>query len=487
MPPDLTPLSSAAKGAIVKTPKTTLYSLHVASSYWKRIEDGTLWTLKRIDRQGQALAGLYRAEPTGFLHILPGDIRTSRLDDYKPLLADDDQWQTFERDKLVPCFLYEANFHPFEAPALDREARDSVSVCPARIIELSLETIEHRFPGGTGEPGDKDVRDLTTAQTFLFRHNYARLNLYRRQSVQRWLRLALAMFAIWAWWGLEAVTTGGPRPLHAVVATAFAYAGFDLAGAPAMVRAVLSPLTVAVLTLCAFFVMQAWTQHIQNLHRLRFLGATRGASTAVTKALTARLDNLLYLTRGLLEEIDRGKEDAWDRDALKPWAQDVQKLAALVFWCDQRIAAIEAFVRVHMKLIGLCNDGVGDEARFKALVLVCRNATIAMLLPVGFAAAGALCLGWRPAGFALASAAGLDLTCFALVAASFTVLLLRLHGLIKTQESRESIEALINWPAIRAMRGYRDSQLYREIAAFITREKRRLLREEEKYGGNRWN
>ncbi len=461
------------------TTPTTFYSLHVFSSYWKTIEDGTLWTLRRINQKGEALAAFYRLEPSNFLHIVANDIRTRRLDDYRPLLQDDEQWQVFERDRLAPCFLYEPDFRPFQVPEHDEDS-ETLSVSPAHIIDLALEKIEHRFPGGGGEPGDKDVRDLIATQTFLFQHNYDRFNLYRRQTVQRWMRLGLALSALWIWWALEAVTPGGIRPLHAGVDGAFAYAGFDLAGAPWLVRGVLSPLTIAVLTLGAFATMLAWATHVQNLYRLRFAGACRGASTTVTKALASRLDNLLYLTRALLEEIDRGKEDAWDRGTLKPWASETQKLAALVFWCDQRIYAIEEFFRIQMKLIGLCNDGIRESAAFRALMLMYRNTALAMLLPGLFWAAGAMVLGWTAPHAMISTASLLDLGCFALVAAGYFVLLLRLHGLIRSGETHESIQALINLNATRTMKGYRDSQLYKEIAAFITREKRRLLREEEK-------
>jgi hypothetical protein len=479
----------------VKTRKTTLYSLQVVSNYWKKIEDGTLWTLKRLRKKGERYAPLYQAENSNFLHILPKDTLTKRLDEYKQLLQDTDQWQAFERDKLAPCFLYEVNFHPFEEPVYETEAHaadpldtpvhdnaetEAISVSPAQIIELSLEKIEHRFPGGdNGELGDKDVRDLTATQTFLFQHNYDRLNLYRRQTVQEWMRYGLLLFAIWIWWALEAVTPAGIRPLHQLFEGAFAYAGFDIAGAPFFVRMLFSPLTFAVLTLGGFVAMLAWATHIHDLYRLRFVAGTRASSATVAKSLTSRLDNLLYVTRALLEEIDRGKEDAWDQGALKPWASDTQKLAALVFWCDQRIYAIEEFFRIQMKLIGLCNDGIRDAAKFKALILMYRNTLTALLLPALFWAVGASGLGWTWSQ-AVSPSAMLDLTCFALVAAGFFALLLRLHGLIKAQEGRESVYNLINWVTTKTMKGYRDSQLYKEIAAFITREKRRLLREEEK-------
>jgi hypothetical protein len=480
----------------VKTRKPTFYSLQVVSNYWKKIEDGTLWTLKRLKTKGERYAPLYRAENSNFLHILPKDTQTKRLDDYKQLLADETFWESFERDKLAPCFLYEVNFHPFEEPVYESEAhaadpldapvRDSaeaeaISVSPAQIIELSLEKIEHRFPGGdNGELGDKDVRDLTATQTFLFQHNYERLNLYRRQTVQEWMRYGLLLFAVWLWWALEAMTAGGFRPLHSLFEGAFAYAGFDIAGAPFIVRMLFSPLTPAVLTLGAFFAMLAWATHIHDLHRLRFVAGTRASSATVAKSLTSRLDNLLYVTRALLEEIDRGKEDAWDQGALKPWASDTQKLAALVFWCDQRIYAIEEFFRIQMKLIGLCNDGIRDAAKFKALILMYRNTASALVLPLLFWVAGTTGLGWSWHDPEQSPAALFDLTCFILVAAGFFALLLRLHGLIKAQEGRESVYNLINWVTTKTMKGYRDSQLYKEIAAFITREKRRLLREEEK-------
>jgi hypothetical protein len=294
------------------------------------------------------------------------------------------------------------------------------------------------------------------------------------------MRYGLLLFAVWLWWALEAMTAGGFRPLHSLFEGAFAYAGFDIAGAPFIVRMLFSPLTPAVLTLGAFFAMLAWATHIHDLHRLRFVAGTRASSATVAKSLTSRLDNLLYVTRALLEEIDRGKEDAWDQGALKPWASDTQKLAALVFWCDQRIYAIEEFFRIQMKLIGLCNDGIRDAAKFKALILMYRNTASALVLPLLFWVAGTTGLGWSWHDPEQSPAALFDLTCFILVAAGFFALLLRLHGLIKAQEGRESVYNLINWVTTKTMKGYRDSQLYKEIAAFITREKRRLLREEEK-------
>ena len=37
------------------------YSIHVLQSYIRQHLDGTLWNLKRLDQDGQALAPLYRS------------------------------------------------------------------------------------------------------------------------------------------------------------------------------------------------------------------------------------------------------------------------------------------------------------------------------------------------------------------------------------------------------------------------------------------
>ena len=481
-----------------------IYSATVVQNYWKKIQDGTLWTLDRLRKSGQARTHLYKAEDSNFLHILPNITRTKSLDEHMTLVRDEVAWEEFERDRLDPCFLYEVNFHPFETPVFESDAHAAdpldepekrgphaalrhgpandnaeveSSMSPAQIIELSLAKIEHRFPGGeNGEFGDKDVRDLIAAQTYVFQNNYDTLNRRRRANVQLWMRLALGLIVVWTWWVLETFSATGIRPLHAMFDAVQAYAGIDLKSARLLVRAVFSPWVFAGLTLGAFVGALAWAKHIHGLQRLRFVASTRASSATVSKSVTSRLENILYVSRALIEEIDRGKDDAWDQGTLKPWATATQKLVQLVFWSDQRIYAIEETLRIHMKLIGLCNDGIRDDAKFKALLLIYRHATLACLLPVAAWLINTHLLGWRAAGVtSWPTVAG-----YALCLTGFFALLLRLHSLVKGQEPPESIYNLISYAATKTMKSYRDSQLYKELAAFITREKRRLLREEEK-------
>jgi len=472
-------------GAIMK-----IYSIEVLRNYWQKIQDGTLWTLNRLHESGRARDDLYRSEESGFLHILPKTTPNRSLDDYMALMRDDEGWQAFETARLDPCFLYEANLHPFETPVSESEAHAAdptdtpdhghandngeaaTAMSPAQIVELSLAKIEHRFPGDEMW-GDKDIRDLIATQTFVFQSNYDNLTRRRRMNVRLWMRLALGIFALWTWWTLEAVSTG-IRPLHELFAGMIAYAGLDLG--KVAVNAVFSPWTCLILSLGAFWGAYAWAKHIHGLQRLRFVGSTRASSATVAKSVTSRLETILYVARALVEEIDRGKDDAWDTGTLKPWATATQKLVKLVFWCDQRIYGIEDYLRMHMKLVGLCNDGIRQAAKFKALFLMYRHATLVLVLPVAFAGIGALALGWH-------IGAVVDVQtplAFACVTVAVFALFLKLHGLIKGQEAPESVYNLISWAATRTMKGYRDSRLYMEMAAFITREKRRLLREEEK-------
>ena len=468
----------------------TIYSLDVIKTYWQKIQDGTLWTLNRLHESGRAREDLYRSEESDFLHILPKTTPNRSLDDYMVLVRDDEGWQAFEAARLDPCFLYEANLHPFETPVTesDSHAADptdtpdhgpandngdaATAMSPAQIIELALAKIEHRFPGDD-DWGDKDVRDLIATQTFVFQSNYDNLTRRRRANVRLWMRLALLVFAAWTWWTLESVSSG-IRPLHDAFIGMVAYAGLDFG--KIAVQAVFSPWTCLMLSLSAFVGAFAWARHIHGLQRLRFVASTRASSATVAKSVTSRLETILYAARAMVEEIDRGKDDAWDAGTLKPWATATQKLVKLVFWCDQRIYGIEDYLRIHMKLVGLCNDGIRQAAKFKALFLVYRHATLAVALPVLFAGAGQAVFGWHIGAVLTVQ------TPMAFVAVTVAVfaLFLKLHGLIKGQEAPESVYNLISWAATRTMKGYRDSRLYMEMAAFITREKRRLLREEEK-------
>lgn len=472
----------------------TIYSLDVIKNYWQKIQDGTLWTLNRLHKSGRAREDLYRSEESGFLHILPKTTPNRSLDDYMALVRDDEGWPAFEEARLDPCFLYEANLHPFETPvaesdshaadptdtpdmpAIGTHANDNgdsaTAMSPAQIIELSLAKTEHRFPGDDIW-GDKDIRDLIATQTFVFQSNYDTLTRRRRTNVRLWMRLAILAFAVWSWWTLESVSSG-TRPLHEAFGGMVAYAGLDFG--KIAVRAVFSPWTCLLITLAAFWGAFAWASHIHGLHRLRFVGSTRASSATVAKSVTSRLETILYVARALVEEIDRGKDDAWDTGTLKPWATATQKLVKLVFWCDQRIYGIEDYLRMHMKLVGLCNDGIRQAAKFKALFLMYRHAALVVILPLLFAGIGTLALGWH-IGAVMAVQTPVA---FAMVTVAVFALFLKLHGLIKGQEAPESVYNLISWAATRTMKGYRDSRLYMEMAAFITREKRRLLREEEK-------
>ena len=472
----------------------TIYSLQVLQNYWQKIQDGTLWTLNRLKTSGQSHDSLYQAEDSGFLHILPKLTRTKSVDDYIGLTRDDEAWQVFEHDRLDPCFLYEPNFHPFETPVSESDAHaadpldgtapqhgpandngPAPSMSPAQIVELSLDKIEHRFPGGAvdGQFGDQDIRDLIATQTYVFQTNYDMLTRRRRANIQLWMRLSLTVMAAWTLWTLESLSPNGWRPLHAALGGALDYAGIDLAQARIFVRILFSPWLFLSMTFGLFAGALAWARHIHDLHRLRFVASTRASSATVSKSVTSRLDNLLYVGRALVEEIDRGKDDAWDAGTLKPWATETQKLVKLVFWLDQRIYGVEETLRIHMKLVGLCNDGIRDAAKFKALLLIYRHAAFACLVPL----LGASLLGWHFTGFI---AAWQTLICFSLATTLFFGLLLKLHSLIKGQEPPESVYNLISYAATKAMKGYRDSRLYAEMAGFITREKRRLLREEEK-------
>ncbi len=465
-----------------------IYSIEVLKAYWQKIQDGTLWTLNRLHESGRAREDLYRSEESDFLHILPKTTPVRSLDDYMALVRDDDGWQGFEAARLDPCFLYEANLHPFETPVTESDAHAAdptdtadhandngdaaTAMSPAQIVELSLAKIEHRFPSDD-DWGDKDIRDLIATQTFVFQSNYDNLTRRRRINVRLWMRLALVVFASWTWWTLESLSHG-VRPLHGAFAAMVAYAGLDFSRIA--LRAVFSPWTCLIMTLGAFAGAFAWAKHIHGLQRLRFVASTRASSATVAKSVTSRLETILYVARAMVEEIDRGKDDAWDAGTLKPWATQTQKLVKLVFWCDQRIYAIEDYLRIHMKLVGLCNDGIRQAAKFKALFLMYRHATLVFVLPLIFAGIGQVVFGWH-IGTAMAVQTPIA---FVIVTVAVFVLFLRLHSLIKGQEAPESVYNLISWAATRTMKGYRDSRLYMEMAAFITREKRRLLREEEK-------
>ncbi len=468
------------------------YSTNVLRSYIRQHLDGTLWSLKKLDEEGHRLQSLYGTQASGFLQIIPKDTITRTVHDYKALVHDQAQWDAFEPLRLDPCFRRVPDFHPFEKPgthlSLEHANDETVhatadtwfeeaAISPDTIIRLSLSKIEHRFPSAEDDlPGDGDIRGLISAQTHVFQFNYRHLNQRRLTNVRGFMRTAQVIQALWTVWFLEhCAGNEGFRPLHAGLAVL----GINPEGANPILTVLGNPVAFAVITATIYVTLLTTADYFHGLQRQRFAAFTRASSATVSKSVTTRQDNLVYLTRAMLEEIDRGKEEAWDQNKLKAWAGETQKWAKLVFWCDQRIEANEEHLRINMKLVGLAYVGIRAEARFKALQLIAGHLLLAVLLGAGIWYLGQNMLGWH----VRANAGGnfpLGAGCYAAVTTGFIALLVWLHSLIRAIDPPQSVNDMVQWASTTYMKGYRDSALYREVAEFITRDKRRLLHEEEK-------
>ena len=471
------------------------YSINVIRSYIRKFSDGTLYSLKRLQDDGEAHADLYRVQDARFLQITPMDIRTRTVHDYKALVHDPAQWERLETERLDPCFNHVPDFHPFEKPedhlaaahvpegavVAEDDWFEKGSISPDAIVRLSLGKIEHRFPSrdngdGPELPGDGDIRAMISAQTYVFAYNYRHLNRRRLSNVRGFMRAAQGVQALWTLWFLEDCTDGaGLRPLH----TALSFLGANPDGANPILSVLGNPIAFAVVTGMTYIGLFLTADYFHALQRQRFAAFTRSSSATVSKSVTSRQDNLVYLTRAMLEEIDRGKEEAWDGNRLKAWAGETQKWAKLVFWCDQRIEANEEHLRIHMKLTGLAYTGLRSEARFQALALLAGHLVLGGFVAEAVWWSGTHLMGWQARGtttdgFIIATA------CYAAAILAFAALVFRLHSLVRAIDPPQSVNDMIQWASTRYMKGYRDSALYREVAEFITRDKRRLLHEEEK-------
>ncbi len=476
------------------------YSLNVLRSYIRQHLDGTLFSLRRLDADGRAYAPLFQEQDQRFLQIIPKDTRTRTLADYKVLVHDQETWDRFDAARLEPCFQHVPDFHPFEKPPVivhggpltvpHAHANDNAvatspdtwfeesAISPDTIVRLSLARIEHRFPSSADDdlPGDGDIRGLISAQTHVFQFNYRHLNRRRLSNVRGFMRAAQGIQALWTLWFLEdCVTKDAWRPLHAGLAVL----GINPDGANPMLTVLGNPIAFAVLTAVTYVGLFSTADYFHRLQRQRFAASTRSSSATVSKSVTTRQDNLVYLTRTMLEEIDRGKEEAWDHNNLKSWAIETQKWARLVFWCDQRIEANEEHLRIHMKLMGLAYVGLRAEARFRALLLITGHLLMGVAVATGAWFTGTHVLGWHmreavDSGFMIGAA------CYAATAIGFVALITWLHSLIRAIDPPQSVNDMVQWASTKYMKGWRDSAVYREIAEFVTRDKRRLLHEEEK-------
>lgn len=473
------------------------YSRGVIAAYMDKEQDGTLESVRVFGRSGRKLGGYLSPAGSGFLQITTGDIHTKSIDDYRPVIADDTAFAELETTRFVPCFQPAPNFHPFERvraeydlfydPDEDAPSAEGFSetfVSPTYLHRLRLAEIEHRFPGGCdGSLGDKDVRDRIAAQSYVFYVNYKQLNDLRLRSVRRGMAAELlthiAAGAAVIFMAKQPKTFGSlAQGLGEDIVSRTGFLVDTVSGQLLQAGVVTA---AAGLTLLVLYVLslsiRGVVQHFNAMHKGMFDNFTSTSCARVSKAVTSRQDNLHYLERSMMEEIDRGREPAWDSGRMKDWVKHAGRWLTTAFWTHERMNATEDVMTTNMKIIGLHYSGLRALARLKAL----KVAWFYCLVGLIFAAAGLYALMSDIQELSPWDLAFLIL--YLMVAIIYLGRIGRLHNLVKATDEPQSIQIVINLASTAYTKGYKDSALHHVVSQYLEREKLKLRMEEEKLKG----
>ena len=404
-------------------------SLKIIDTYIDKITDGTLRTTQDFcDSDRDRLGYLCTETKAGYMQVRNTDLITHGIDDFKAIVANDERWEPFVHSKLDSYF----------GERLDLSPRDvTPDMTPETLIRVSLGRIETQFPGGLGEDyGDQDVRDLIAAKGLVLYHNYRHLNTARRGHIAKLYRYATAVA------GMAAVY---------LAATAF----FKM---PMPVPPLLAVLPVAVI---AFHLMSILTRRRHRVLADQFNAATRQSCATVSKCAIIRQDNMIFASHAMFEIANSGKEDYWAQGRLKRWTEVNEKWCELIFWLNGRVTANANFAFIRSKLIGMTLEGLQAEARFESLKLTAVWLTALAVTSV--------------AGLTLGLHAPLDAAMLLVFAAYMGWQMLRLHGLIKADDSPDAVEEVLHSDSLQKMKGQREAKLHEEVARFMKREKLKQL------------
>lgn len=421
-------------------------SADIVRTYISKITDGTLRTTQNICADDRThLDYLYTQTRTGFLQIRSTDLVNKSVEDYRQIVLDDAHWTRFHEEKLDRYF----------AEAVDLSPRDaSGALTPESLIRLSLGRLERQFPGGLanesddGQFGDQDVRDLIAAKGLVVHANHEWLSRARRENVTKLYRHAVissALTLLWLFWLL-------------------------IFGNPLAATAWLAPMATTLALCFSVAVFHARSVFIRRRHRAladQFNAATRLSCATVAKCAILRQDHLIHTCHAMFEITNNGKEDYWAEGRLRRWTEVNEKWCELIFWLNGRIAANASFAFLRTKLIGMSLEGLVAQARFAALTLtIIWSAGLGV---IACAAVTVIAIGigrWQVVGNGA----------ILLVYLGYMVWqVLRLHRLIRGDDTQEGIEELMTTDSLQKMKGYADARLHAEVAHFMKREKLKQL------------
>ncbi|MFT4076316.1 MAG: hypothetical protein QM647_12390 [Asticcacaulis sp.] len=413
--------------------------------YIDKITDGTLRTthdLCAADRE--RLGYLCNETRTGFLQIANTDLPDKTIDDYKPIVMDDGQWEAFRQARLDPFFAETIDLSP-----------GSRQMTPETLIRLSLGRIESQFPGGLETAadaiaafGDQDVRDLIAAKGLVVYANHIHLHRSRRDNIRKLYRHALVTAAGLLAWTLVITLLGDPLAACGLWA---------LAPVPA----------VLVLSVAAFHIRSVLIRRRHNALADQFNAATRLSCATVSKCAILRQDHLIHACHAMLELTNSGKEDYWAEGRLRRWTEVNAKWCELIFWLNGRIAANAAFAFLRAKMIGMTLEGLTAQARFLALKMTAG--ALAALGLMALAGLGLLFVSlWQ--NILPIPALGLLMGCVYLGWQT-----LRLHALLRPGEPPQAVNEILHGDSLQRMKSDKDARLHEDMARFMKREKLKQL------------
>ncbi len=417
--------------------------IRVLKTYLDKITDGTLRTTRDIcEADRTRLAYLYTTTRTGFLQIRNTDLINKTIDDYKAVVLNDPHWEHFHHDKLDCYFGEQIDLTPCGTLNADMKTG---SMTPEALICLSLGRIEKQFPGGLmtgGEDadfGDQDVRDLISAKGLVFYANHQHLYQARRDNVAKLYRHAA---------GTGAIALAALVP---VAIFANPLGGYGVAITPALLLA----------SVIAFHVRSIFTRRRHRALADQFNAAIRLSCATVSKCAILRQDSLINACHVMFEITNNGKEDYWVEGRLRRWTEVNEKWCELIFWLNGRINANANYAFIRSKLIGMTLEGLVAQAQFRALLLTAGWLSVLGLLTA--ASLIAVCLGQWPAA------------AFIPYAAYMWWQMLRLHVLIRADDTPDAVAEILNTDSLNTMKGHKEAKLHEEVAHFMKREKLKQL------------
>jgi hypothetical protein len=430
---------------------------------WHYLTDGTFRevyeTLIKEDKKGEE--AIWEYDQHGFRTLRSEAFETRKIDTYRSILKDPEQWREFETGNMNRYFDDGIVLFPYDLADAQSGKKGKPNLAPPnRYFRIQQDMIKRRFPfGKNNTAGDADLRGYVSVLRYIYSKNFASLIGRRRRLAIEYALVGLVILA------LNFVLTALIWPL-------LRHFGFgQMPGLGSFLTLAVCLIALIVLLFCCWRIFE-----LIEVYKDEYQASMRASCLLLGRNLQVRQQDIIAMIPLIFTEADNDKFVLKGEGRLDKWPEEVRKWTKLAFWMAGRVEYNELAMQVHMWRLRRLHFGLKWLATLYTKILIV----------LGLAGLALLSYIFAEVAQALKDAYYSDPTAWhALTLANLVVAAgcaIYIWCIFRASDRKHPVELdlIENSIITQHIQGHKDVRLHDLVAQQLFREKSALLHEEEK-------